>query len=189
MARGAAPRRASDFVPVRGPPGTPASHRRRRYSHVIGITDAWSHVADHSLLPTRDRSRRRVDLNTLRDNEGNRATAADRIALFLAELRMGRMLAGGASNDLKAALQILVPALVDEVGPINVEAELRAIVALTHQHWKHRLSIRVDIPEQTPAFWSRWWIARLAAMRMLMLAAETHRGMRHGLDAAQLPDV
>jgi hypothetical protein len=82
-----------------------------------------------------------------------------------------------------------VPALVDEAGPINVEAELRAIVALTRHYWKHRLNILVDAPEPGVPFWSRWWIARFAAMRMLMLAADCHDRAPANFNSNQLPSV
>jgi hypothetical protein len=136
-----------------------------------------------------------VDLNTVRDNGDHRATAADRIALYLAEMQNSRVLGGGVAHDQEAALEILggalclVPGLVDESGPINVEAELLAVVALTRHHWAHRVNVVVDSPARTAPFWGRWWVARLAAMRMLMLGAEGHRRVPNNFNPNRLPSV
>jgi len=84
-------------------------------------------------------------------------------------------LADEAFDRIKAITRV-VPTLVgsgEETGPILVEAELRAIVALTRHHWKNRLNVVVDVPSPVPHFWCKWWVARLAAMRMVMLAAES----------------
>jgi hypothetical protein len=135
-----------------------------------------------------------VDLNTLRDNGDHRATTADRIALYLAEMQNGRILGADVTHDHEAALQVLggalslVPGLVDEAGPINVEAELRAVVALTRHHWAHRVNVIVDAPRTAP-FCGRWWVARLAAMRMLMLAAEGHPRMPNNFNQSRLPSL
>jgi hypothetical protein len=67
----------------------------------------------------------------------------------------------------------LVVGSAEDAGPILVEAELRAIVALTRHHWRNRLNVVVDVPPPIPQFWCKWWIARLAAMRMMMLAGES----------------
>jgi len=134
-----------------------------------------------------------VDLNTLCGNEEHRAGPADRIALFLAEMQNGRVTGPDVVHDQDSALEILggalslVPGLVDEAGPINVEAELRAIVALTRSHWAHRVNIIVDTPIRTAAFWGRWWVARLAAMRMLMLACESHKRAPNNFNQSRLP--
>jgi hypothetical protein len=136
-----------------------------------------------------------VDLNTLRDNGDHRATAADRIALYLAEMQNARILGSEITHDRHAALEILcgalslVPGLVDEAGPINVEAELRAAVALTRHHWAHRVNVIVDAPPGVAPFWGRWWVARLAAMRMLMLAAEGHRRASENFNQNRLPSL
>ena len=172
-----------------------ATHMSDRYSLVIAITDAPSRAAHHSQLRSlRGRSRRRVDLNTLRDNGDHRATAADRIALYLAEMRNG-ILSAEIAHDRHSALEVLggalslVPGLVDEAGPINVEAELRAVVALTRNHWAQRVNVVVDAPARTAQFWGRWWVARLAAMRMLMLGAEGHRRVPNNFNHNRLPSV
>lgn len=121
-----------------------------------------------------------MDLRALRDDENNGANAADRIALYLAEMQNGRIADVDVTHDPDSALEVLggalslVPGLVDESSPVSIEAELRAIVALTRHHWAQRVHIVVDTPLRTAPFWGRWWVARLAAMRMLMLAAETH---------------
>jgi hypothetical protein len=82
-----------------------------------------------------------------------------------------------------------VPAVVDEAGPIDVEAELRAIVALTRHYWKNRFNILVETPEPNVPFWGRWWIARFAAMRMVMLAADSHERAPSNFNPNQLPSV
>ena len=85
-------------------------------------------------------------------------------------------LADEAFDRIKAITRV-VPNLVvgsgDETGPIHVEAELKAIVALTRHHWNNRLDVVVDVAPSIPQFWCKWWIARLAAMRMVMLAADS----------------
>jgi hypothetical protein len=156
--------------------------------------DVRMHVDDHvQLRMLRGRSRRRVNLNTLRDNESQGTTPADRIALYLAKMQNGPMFDAGATYDHDSALKILggalslVPGLVDESGPISVEAELRAIVALTRNHWSHRVNIVVDTPVRTAPFFGRWWVARLAAMRMLMLSAEPHRRAPNNFNQNRLP--
>jgi hypothetical protein len=82
-----------------------------------------------------------------------------------------------------------VPGLVDESGPINVEAELRAVVALTREHWAHRVNVVLDAPSRTAPFWGRWWVARLAAMRMLMIGAEGHRRAPNNFNQSRLPSL
>jgi hypothetical protein len=166
----------------------------RRYSLVIEVTAAHVHAVHHvKLSALRGRSRRRVDLKTLRDNGDHSATPADRIALFLAEMQNGRMLRADSTHDGDSALEILggalslVPGLIDESSPISIEAELRAIVALTRNQWAHRVNVVVDTPLGTPPFWGRWWVARLAAMRMLMLAAEIHRRAPDNFNQNRLP--
>jgi hypothetical protein len=137
-----------------------------------------------------------VDLNTRRDNgDHHRFTAADRIALFLAEMQSGRIVGADLTHDHDSALQVLggalrlVPGLVDEAGPINVEAELRAVVALTLPHWAHRVNVVVDAPVRTSPFYGRWWVARLAAMRMLMLAAAHHDRAPSNFNQDRLPSL
>lgn len=135
-----------------------------------------------------------MDLNTLRDNGDHRATAADRIALYLAEMQ-NDILGAEIAHDRHSALEVLggalslVPGLVDEAGPINVEAELRAVVALTRHHWAHRVNVVVEAPGRTAQFWGRWWVARLAAMRMLMLGAEGHRRVPNNFNHNRLPSI
>jgi len=167
-----------------------------RYSVVITITDAPLRVAHHSqLLSLRGRSRRCVDLKPLRDKGDHRANAADRIALYLAEMQNTRILGADVTHDRHAALEVLggalslVPGLVDESGPINVEAELRAVVALTREHWAHRVNVVLDAPSRTAPFWGRWWVARLAAMRMLMIGAEGHRRAPNNFNQSRLPSL
>lgn len=167
-----------------------------RYSVVITITDAPLRVSHHSqLLSLRGRSRRRVDLKPLRDKGEHRATTADRIALYLAEMQDTRIIGADVTHDRHAALEVLrgalslVPGLVDESGPINVEAELRAVVALTRDQWAHRVNVVVDAPARTAPFWGRWWVARLAAMRMLMLGAEGHRRAPNNFNHSRLPSL
>jgi len=132
-------------------------------------------------------------LRTLRDDESNGTTAADRIALFLAEMQNGRFVGAGGMHDHDSALEVLggalslVPGLVDESSPISIEAELRAIVALTRHHWVHRVNIVVDTPLRSAPFRGRWWVARLAAMRMLMLAAEPHTQAPANFNQSRLP--
>jgi hypothetical protein len=162
----------------------------------IVFTGAQSRATDHSqLLSLRGRSRRRVDLNTLRDNGDHRATAADRIALYLAETENARIFGPDVTHDRHAALEILggalslVPGLVDEAGPINVEAELRAAAALTRHHWANRVNVVIDTPRHTAPFVGRWWVARLATMRMLMLGAEDHRRAPDNFNQGRLPSL
>jgi len=134
-------------------------------------------------------------LKPLRDKGDHRAAAADRIALYLAEMQDARILGADVTPDRHAALEILggalslVPGLVDEAGPIDVEAELRAVVALTRHQWAHRVSVVLEAPPRTPAFWGRWWVARLAAMRMLMLGAERHRRAPNNFNQNRLPSL
>jgi hypothetical protein len=167
-----------------------------RYSQVIAVTDAQLRPAHHSKLSSlRGRSRRRVDLRPLRDKGEHRAAAADRIALYLAEMQSARVLGADVTHDRHAALEILggalslVPGLVEESGPINVEAELRAVVALTRHHWAHRVNVLLETPPRTTPFWGRWWVARLAAMRMLMLGAEGHRRAPNNFNQSRLPSL
>jgi hypothetical protein len=136
-----------------------------------------------------------VELKPLRDTGDHRANAADRIALYLAEMQSARILGADVTHDRHAALEVLggalslVPGLVDEAGPINVEAELRAVVALTRDQWAHRVNVVVDAPPRTAPFWGRWWVARLAAMRMLMLGAEGHRRAPNNFNPNRLPTL
>ena len=167
-----------------------------RYSIVIVITAARLRAAHHSKLRLlRGRSRRRVELKPLRDTGDHRANAADRIALYLAEMQNSRILGADVPHDRHSALEILggalslVPGLVDEAGPINVEAELRAVVALTRHQWAHRVNVVLDAPPRPAPFWGRWWVARLAAMRMLMLAAEGHRRAPNNFNQNRLPSL
>jgi len=169
---------------------------KRRYSVVIAITDANRRDAHHTKLTSlRGRSRRRVDLKHLRDKGDHRGNAADRIALYLAEMQDARILGADLTHDRHAALEVLagalslVPGLVDEAGPINVEAELRAVVALTREQWAHRVNVVLDAPPRTAPFWGRWWVARLAAMRMLMLGAEGHRRAPNNFNQSRLPSL
>jgi hypothetical protein len=101
-------------------------------------------------------------------------------------------LADEAFDRIKAITRV-VPNLIvgsgDEVGPIHVEAELRAIAALTHHHWKNRLSVVVDVSAPIPPFWCRWWIARLAAMRLVMLAGESQPFASAKRNAEPLPTL
>jgi hypothetical protein len=95
-----------------------------------------------------------------------------------------------AFERLSAISQVvpnLVPALTEEAGPIHVDSELRAIVALTRHHWKHRLNVSVERPLPMSPFWCRWWIARLAAMRMVMLAAESRQRAPSNFNPERLP--
>ena len=64
---------------------------------------------------------------------------------------------------------------VDAEDPVHLEAELRAVVALTRHYWKNRLDVSVDVEASVAPFWCRWRITRLAAMRLVMLAAESQR--------------
>jgi hypothetical protein len=104
-------------------------------------------------------------------------------------------LALGSDDDdaferLSAISQVvpnLVPALTEEAGPIHVDSELRAIVALTRHHWKDRLNVSVERPLPMSPFWCRWWIARLAAMRMIMLAAESRQRAPSNFNPERLP--
>lgn len=134
-----------------------------------------------------------MDLKALRDNGDNDATAADRIALYLAEMQNGRIADMDVTHDPDSALEVLggalslVPGLVDESSPASIEAELRAIVALTRPHWMQRVHIVVDTPLRTAPFWGRWWVARLAGMRMLMLAAESHAQVPANFNQSRLP--
>jgi hypothetical protein len=136
-----------------------------------------------------------VDLNALRDNGDHRATTADRIALYLAEMQNGRILGAEVTHENHSALEVLggalslVPGLIDEAGPINVEAELRAVVALTRHHWAHRVNVDIDVPLRAAPFWGRWWVARLAARRMLMLAAEGHARTPNNFNQNRLPSL
>ena len=135
------------------------------------------------------------ELKPLRDKGDHRATAADRIALYLAEMQNARIGDADVTYDRHAALEVLggalslVPGLVDEAGPINVEAELRAVVALTRHHWANRVNVLLDAPARTPAFWGRWWVARIAAMRMLMLAADGHESAPSNFNQTRLPPL
>jgi len=91
------------------------------------------------------------------------------------------------------AITRVVPGLVvtpnDESGPINVEAELCAVVALTRHHWKHRLNVLIDMPTPFAPFWCKWWIVRLAAMRMVMLASESQQRAPSKYNADRLPTL
>jgi len=101
-------------------------------------------------------------------------------------------LADEAFDRIKAITRV-VPNLVvgsgDETGPIQVEAEFRAIAALTHHHWRNRLNVVVDVSTPMPEFWCKWWIARLAAMRLVMLAAESQSFAPGKSDVKRLPTL
>ena len=110
-------------------------------------------------------------------------TASLSSSLALADDAFGRI----------TAITRVVPGLVvtpnDDTGPVNVEAELCAIVALTRHHWKHRLNVLVDIPTPFAPFWCKWWIVRLAAMRLVMLAAESQQRAPSNYNADRLPSL
>jgi hypothetical protein len=113
-------------------------------------------------------------------------TSGDATASLAASLK----LADDAFDRISAITRVvpnLVVASGDDSGPILVEAELRAVVALTRHHWKNRLAVSVEIPTPIPQFRCRWWIARLAAMRMVMLAAESHQRSPNNFNAERLP--
>jgi hypothetical protein len=130
-------------------------------------------------------------LYAIRDDTQTLIGAAPRVSgeartSLIASLR----LADDAFERLSAITEV-VPNLAmvppDDAGPIFVEAELLAIVALTRHHWKNRLNVVVDIPTPVPQFWCRWWIVRLAAMRMVMLAADTKQRAPSNFNAERLP--
>jgi len=126
----------------------------------------------------------RDDTQTL--TQGARTVQSDAQASLAASLK----LADDAFDRISAITRIVpdlaVPA-PDDSGPILVEAELRAIVALTRHHWKNRLNVIVDVPLAVPQFWCRWWMVRFAAVRMVMLAAETRQRAPSNLSADRLP--
>ena len=99
-------------------------------------------------------------------------------------------LADEAFDRIKEITRV-VPNLIvgsgDEIGPILVEAELRAIAALTRHHWKNRLNVVVDVQDEIPRFWCKWWVARLAAMRLVMLAGELRAQESHDTSPDDLP--
>ena len=71
-------------------------------------------------------------MTTFRDREISAVSKAEHTALLRAALQTG---------FVREA-----PSVTAHSGPILVEAELRAIVALTHNHWKNRLDVSVDVP-------------------------------------------
>jgi hypothetical protein len=141
--------------------------------------------------------------STVKTSRNHHLTSTDETehaALLRAVVQAGRMLAGGARQDFELAEDAfirlgaitrgapnLVPTLTADTGPIHVEAELRAVAALTRHHWKHRLNILVDVPATMPPFWCRWWIARVAAMRLVMLAAESQQRSPSNMNLDRLP--
>lgn len=114
-------------------------------------------------------------MTTFRDREISAVSKAEHTALLRAALQTG---------FVREA-----PSVTAHSGPILVEAELRAIVALTHNHWKNRLDVSVEVPDVMPQFWCRWWIVRLAAMRMVMLAAESQPEAPSTVAANHLPSL
>jgi hypothetical protein len=114
-------------------------------------------------------------VTTFRDRDMSAVSKAEHTALLRAALQTG---------FIREA-----PSVADHSGPILVEAELRAVVALTHNQWKNRLDVSVEVPDVMPQFWCRWWIVRLAAMRMVMLAAESEREAPSTATANGLPSL
>ena len=67
----------------------------------------------------------------------------------------------------------LVPHASDEPTTVDVSRELRDIAALTRSVWKNRIELSVDFSSDDEPFACIWWVARVAATRMVMLAAES----------------
>jgi hypothetical protein len=78
-------------------------------------------------------------------------------------------------TEITRTIPNLVPQLADESGPISLGTELLSLVALTWHHWRNRVHVLVEVEPSVGAFWCTWWIARLAALRMLLDVIDAHR--------------
>ena len=110
-------------------------------------------------------------------------TAMDRGAesgdLSMATLGPSLRVADDAFHRLaNTALTIptLIPRLVEETGPISLGAELVGLVALTSHRWRNRVQVLVEVDPTVSPFWCTWWVARLAALRLLLNGIEALRG-------------
>ncbi|HEY4129277.1 MAG TPA: hypothetical protein VGM50_01570 [Gemmatimonadaceae bacterium] len=104
------------------------------------------------------------------------------------ELATSMRLANEAFDRLNAvavAVPNLAARVADETGPINLGLELLNIVALTAHEWRGRAQVVVDAEPNTAPFWCRWWVARLAILRLLLATIDAH-GDARGDESAPL---
>ncbi len=81
-------------------------------------------------------------------------------------------------SSVSVAVPNLAARVADETGPINLSLELLNIVALTSHEWRGRVQVVVDAEPNTAPFWCRWWVARLAILRLFIATIDAHRDAR-----------
>jgi hypothetical protein len=81
-------------------------------------------------------------------------------------------------SSVAVAVPNLAARVADETGPISLGIELLNLVALTSHEWRGRVQVVVDAEPNTPPFWSRWWVARLAILRAMISTIDAHRDAR-----------
>ncbi len=72
------------------------------------------------------------------------------------------------------ALSGLIPEMDDESSPVDLRGELDALIAITTHQWKQRLDVSAVVDPAMPVFTCAWWAARLAALQLILIAAELH---------------
>jgi signal transduction histidine kinase len=94
------------------------------------------------------------------------------------DLATSLRLADEAYERLAHVARVL-PGLVlptsDQVGPVNLTAELLDLVGLTWHYWHDHVDVVVEIDPAVEPFWCAWWIVRHVALRLLVSAIATQR--------------
>lgn len=92
-------------------------------------------------------------------------------------------------TEVTRTIPSLVPQLAEETGPISLGTELLSLVALTWHHWRNRVHVLVEVEPSTGSFWCNWWVARLAALRMLLDAIDAQPARAGEYSRRELPRI